>query len=258
MAASAQNPSVWSGVYERFDQVLESNGLFDTDLWTKRQIERAQKLMGDLDPAILIPQATTRDYPLAPLIAALLAEHDTLSMLDYGGAMGQVYIDLLAKVPAAVEKLKCTVIETRAVVEAVPAALRNLPNLGFITDVKELTDRVEIIHFGSVLQYIENWAEFLEEIIISQHPDIIALSDLLVGDIPTFVTAQTYGDRIIPVRFINVEDFLKFWAERKYRLIYRSSYNPLGGDDYFPTHGLPETHRIRKACHMIFKREHHE
>ncbi|MBI4031692.1 MAG: hypothetical protein HY370_08430, partial [Proteobacteria bacterium] len=111
----------------------------------------------------------------------------------------------------------------------------------------------DIVHLGSTLQYIDDWRKLLTDLATQFQPDFFVLSDLLVGDMPSFVTAQNYYGQTIPARFINVGEFLDFWAEKMpYRLVYRSLYQPLSSDDYFSQSGLPETHRIKKPCNLVF------
>ena len=243
--------SIWAGIYDRFDQVPSGTGLFDTDLWTSKQKERAAAILAGLQTKSVIPDAAkSRDYPLAAFLAPMLQQKKNVYMLDYGGAMGQTYLDLLSKLPQAERRLQCRVVETPEVVATIPPELSQLPGLSFASSAEDYT--ADVLHCGSVLQYIENWEAKLNELIAACDPSVIVLSDMLVGEIPTFVTAQHYGDRIIPVKFNNIERFMAYWDKTPYELVYRSYFYPLPGDEYFASHALPETHRLKKAAHFIF------
>lgn len=196
--------------------------------------------------------AKSRDYPLTPFLAALLTIRKEISVVDYGGAMGQTYLDILAKIPGVAERLSYSVVETQSVVDSVPSQIRALPGLKFLSEMEDIRDPADVVHCGSVLQYIEDWQSFFMKIIKQIQPEIFVLSDLLVGEIPSFVTAQRYYDRVTAVKCINIDEFYKFWEQTPYALSYRTYYNPLMGEAYFPTHDLPASHRIKTACHLVF------
>lgn len=248
--------SIWSGVYDRFDQVPGAAEIFDTALWTDKQKSRALESLRRAQSGLSIPDgAKTRDYPWVPFLAGLLSGAGRIRVLDYGGAMGQTYFDVLAKIPDAAAKIDYHVLEMASVVDAVPQEIRDLPGLTFIKSLDELQGDLDVVHCGSVLQYIEAWPLFFETLIQQLNPKIFVLSDLLVGDTPSFVTAQNYYDHVKAVQYINIHEFYTFWGSTPYQLSYRSYYNPLSGEEYFPAEALPEDHRIKAASHLIFCRE---
>lgn len=255
MSAKPQQDSIWSGVYDRFDQVPQGTRLFDTELWSDKQKERLAASLSALSSQDTIPElARSRDYPLATFMAAALQYQDTLRLVDCGGGLGQTFIDAIAKIPAAKERISCIIVETPAVLAAVPDSLADLP-VTFAPDIDSIQGGADILHLGSTLHYIEDWRGFFTSAIARLSPRTIVLSDLLVGDIPSFVTAQGYGDRIVPVQCINIGEFLTFWGRTDYELSYRSHYYPLPGEEYFPRQALPETHRIKTASHLVFSRK---
>ncbi len=256
MSVSKQEKSIWSGVYDQFNQVPKGSAIFDSSLWTEKQRVRALTALEHMQSGYAIPEgAKSRDYPLPAFLAALLPVRKKISVLDYGGAMGQTYLDILGKIPGAADSMSYFILETQSVVDAIPDKIRALPGLTFLTGIDEIESPIDIVHCGSVLQYIEDWQSFFMKIIEGLSPDTFVLSDLLVGAIPSFVTAQQYYDRVTPVKCINIEEFYQFWSQTSYALTFRTHYYPLAGEDYFPTHDLPPTHRIKTASHLIFSKK---
>lgn len=245
--------SIWEGVYDNFDDVPVSEPVFNDTIWVERQQQRVLNALAEYKSGAVIPNAAnSKDYPLQTMIALMLSNKGRVRIVDFGGGMGQSYFDLLSKIPDAIDCIEHIVVETTAVTQNIPDSLSAFPNLSFIDDYKEIQGSVDVVHIGSTLQYMDDWRGLLNDLAARFLPEFFVLSDLLVGDVPSFVTAQNFHGRTIHVRFININEFVDYWAGTAYRLIYRAYFRPLGNDDYFPNHALPETHRLKKPCHMVF------
>jgi len=147
------------------------------------------------------------------------------------------------------------VVEVPQLIKKIPYELKLFPRLNFYDNLKDFSKPIDVIHIGSTIQYIDDWKSLLKEMTKKFFPKFFVLSDLLVGSIPSFVSVQSYYDRKICVRFINEEEFCNYWKTLDYDLIFKSFYQPIEGDGYFPTDGLPKTHRLNKPCNMIFSRK---
>lgn len=240
--------SIWEGVYQNFSEVPISSPVFNDDLWVTKQHARIKQIIENHQNGTIV----SRDYPMPVITSMLLQQKKHVSVLDFGGGMGQTYFEIICKVPDARERITFTVVETLAVTQNLAPEVKGYPHLNFTDNYKTISMPIDLIHVGSTLQYIDDWHGLLMSLAKKFKPSIFVLSDLLVGDIPTFVTAQSYYDRIICARFINEREFCEHWDMLGYDLIFRSDYQPIEGDDYFSNHALPETHRLRKPCHMVF------
>ena len=256
MSTRGQEQSIWSGVFERFDDVPISAPVFNAEIWVEKQRQRVLNALSAYQSSAVIPDgANAQDYPLPTMVALLLSQRDRVRIIDFGGAMGQTYFEILSKIPEALDRIDYVVVETQAITENIPDQLSGFQNLSFVDDYKKLSENADIVHIGSTLQYIDNWQELLTDLSDHFNPDFFVLSDLLVGNVPSFVTVQTYYDKAIRVRFINIDEFITFWSSTKYALIYRAYFRPLGNEKYFPNHALPESHRLQKPCHLVFSRK---
>lgn len=257
MSEPAQKESIWHGVYKTFDEAPKTDEVFNSSIWTQKQKERVLAALKDFRAGKDISSyAPYRDYPLADELSALLAKKDRVHMIDFGGSLGQTYLDVLSRIPGAEERLACTVVETEAVCQDVPIEIGEIKNLKFSSDINKIKDKIDLVHIGSTLQYIDDWRGLLRDITKKFVPQTIALSDLLVGDLPTFVTVQSFYGHKILARFTNMDEFMKFWEEMPYARTHFSEYYPLGKKGvYFANHALPPTHRLCNPCHMVFTRK---
>jgi putative methyltransferase (TIGR04325 family) len=256
MAKDPQDASIWNGVFETFNQVPKAEGVFDSTPWVEKQKAKVLELIQSRKSTqSQIPStAVTRDYPLAAIVAAMLSDKKTLRIVDYGGAMGQTYFDLLAKIPDAENRIDYIIVETKGLSHNIAKELSAFPRLRFTDDYKSVATGADIVHIGSTLQYIDDWRDLLTGLADHLKPEIFILSDLLIGEIPSFVTAQSWYGHVISVRFINIDEFLGYWSKTPYSLTYRAIFQPVEVVDYFPNHALPETHRLKKPCHMVFSK----
>jgi putative methyltransferase (TIGR04325 family) len=248
MSAKTQQQSIWQGVFERFEDVPAPEPVFNAEIWVEKQRARVSEMLHSYRSEA----AFSRDYSLPTMVAMMMAKNMPIRIVDFGGGMGQSYFDLLAKIPDAEKLLSYVVVETKAVTENIPPELAEFSSLRFVDDFQAIEGKADVVHIGSTLQYIDDWQDLLTNMAEKFCPELFILSDLLVGDIPSFVTAQAYYGHTIPARFINTEEFLRFWEKTTYQLIYRANFAPMGNNDYFPNHELPETHRLKKPCHMVF------
>lgn len=243
--------SLWEGVYNSFEEAGGDLDAFETDLWIEKQ---KSKILHDYTNYENGNLALSKDYPLPLVVSMLLSQRAETSVLDFGGGMGTQYLQILAQVPQAKEKLKYFIIDGKATIENIPFQLIKHENLIFSTSLETTIERVDIVHLGSTLHYIENWKELLRFLTQKYQPKYFVFSDLLAGDIPTFVSHQIFYEMKIPVWMINVAEFIELMKVLNFHNTYSSFFqaNILGKED-FPNFSLPKNNRIQKSLNMIFQ-----
>jgi hypothetical protein len=108
---------------------------------------------------------------------------------------------------------------------------------------------------GSSLQYVEKWQELLTELNKRFRPKYFVFSDLLAGDIPTFVSAQVYFGKRSPVNMLNKKEFTKLLFGLGFKVLYYSLFKAAILDhEKLPNQALPEQYRMKYSCHKIFKK----
>jgi putative methyltransferase (TIGR04325 family) len=119
--------SVWEGVFNSFDEAGGNLDAFDSERWISKQQSLACEAIAKIDEG----GSLTKDYPLPLVVAMLLDAHKKISILDFGGGMGIQYFDLIAKVPAAKEKVHYVIVDGESTLENKPSELSEFQNLIF-------------------------------------------------------------------------------------------------------------------------------
>jgi len=247
--------SLWEGIYQSFEEVGGDHDAFDTDIWINKQKDKIQLDLNILKESTGSSRInTSKDYPLSLVVAMLLAQQGNISILDFGGGMGSQYLELISKVPPAKDHVKYFVVDGKKTLDNTPREMKAFSNLSFHESLDEVEKKVDILHIGSALQYIEDWKGLLFYLIEKFDPKYFVFSDLLVGDIPTFVSSQIFYDKKIPVKHYNTEDFRQH-LEAKFHLLYKTFFSTeILGKNELPNYSLPEKFRLKHSMNMIFKR----
>ena len=243
--------SIWEGVYASFAEADGNNDAFDTEMWIQKQLHTIQKY-----DATEHRIGISKDYPLPLVTAPLLLTKDMVSILDFGGGMGQQYFELISTVPQALKQVEYHVVDGHATIKNRPVFLNNYQNLHFYDHYQNISKiQVDILHIGSTLQYIETWASLLLDLTKNFNPSLIVLSDLMAGQIPSFVCHQNFYDKKIPVMMINIDEITDLIESFGYKTIYRSHYLPtILGQHELPNSALPEKYRFKHPYNIVFQK----
>lgn len=242
--------SVWEGVYTSFVEAGGDLDAFDSDIWIDKQKCKVQIALESYQDNNTI----SKDYPLPTVIAMLLSQQDKLRVLDFGGGMGLQYLDIISKVPEAKGRLEYYVVDGKASIANRPSALNQFINLHFCSELDDLNIKADIIHIGSTLQYIEDWKGLLQSLVDKFKPKYFVFSDLAVGDIKTFITHQVFYEKRIPVRMMNVIEFINILTKLSFCLMYKTYFETtILGHNELPNHSLPKDYRIKHSLNMVFK-----
>ena len=244
--------SVWEGVFENFTEAGGDPDAFDSDIWIQKQGKKIEKSYKNY----LNRNTVSKDYPLPLVVAMLLLEQEKLSILDFGGGMGIQYLDIISKVHDAEKAVKFTIVDGASTLKNVPGFMRKFKNLSYEEDLKNVHGNFDIIHIGSTLQYIEDWKTLLEHFKNKYNPTYFVFSDLMAGDIPSFVSHQIFYDKRIPHHFLNKDGFQTTLESMSFKKIYESKFRHdiLDQEEVFPNSALPESHKISRSIHMVFRK----
>ncbi|MBT4963781.1 MAG: methyltransferase, TIGR04325 family [Francisellaceae bacterium] len=246
-----QNFSIWDGVYKSFNEAGGDLDFFDSKYWLGKQvgiIEKALKIYSEHG-------FITKDYPLPLIISMMLDCKSKLKVLDFGGGMGLQYLEVLSKIPNVENKIEYHVVDGESSINARPRQMNHFPNLKFYSSLEKLTTKIDIVHIGSTLQYIEDWGGVLKYINQQFNPEYFVLSDLLAGNIPTFVSHQCHFDKKIPIKMAGMSDVEVFFNKNNYNKIYHSKFcASLLDANKLPNDALPEAYRLDHSLNVVYKR----
>ena len=242
---------IWSGVYDSFQEAQSERSAFVHPTWVQRSVERLRDVSsGEVD----ISATTTVDGSLitGPILAEL-ASGPNVKILDVGGNLGQLAIETNRKFRDA--NLSWSVLEREDFLQASRQFTKLPEEVEFYSDIKQLDGReFDIVHFGSSIQYIDEWVSFLGELASKQHPKWFVIADAMSGEaIPTFVTRQKYYDGYLVSRFINLGEFVSVFSDFGFDLTFVSPFLNESNKTYYPEHQLPDENQIKFPLDLIFK-----
>jgi putative methyltransferase (TIGR04325 family) len=245
--------NLWEGVYKSFSEAGGDYDAFDSEIWITKQKSRIVEGLEKHSSATF----ASKDYPLPLVVSMALAEKGSLEILDFGGGMGLQYLEMIAKVPEAEHSVRYHIVDGAASIHNRPKEMDQFKNLHFSSDLPDVIGKMDIVHIGSTLQYIENWQGLLADINTRYQPQYFVFSDLLAGDVPTFVSHQIFYDKRIPHLFINLSEFISFIREKVgMSMLFQTKFIRaiLNQEDIFPNQSLPKSHRIDRPYNLIFSK----
>lgn len=236
---------IWSGIYRSFSEVPKGD-VFNSARWLNR-----------LNSSV--PEPTKLDFPgplvtndyLLPIVAALGSKSSNISILDFGGGLGNIVSLIDATIPDT-KGFEFHIIDLPSICAQGAKRFERDPRVAFHTALPEI-ETATIVHLASSLQYIDDWENLLARL-AQYKPIYMIFTDLPAGEIETFVTAQHYYGDLIPVRFWNFSEFCRAVEKLGFKLAYASRYGKtyLSQTGELPTDNFPESHRLRWACQMLF------
>jgi len=245
--------SVWEGVFKSFEEAGGDLDAFDSDIWISKQKDRiSEAFKGYKEGSVF-----SKDYPLVLVVAMLLSKHARTSILDLGGGMGMQYLEVLGKVPLAQEKIEYVIVDGETTLQNTPDFMKKFKNLHYHSNLDQVQRRFDVVHIGSTLQYIEDWQGLLGKLIRNYSPKYFIFSDLMVGNVPTFISHQIFYGKKIPHLFLNLGEFIEFLQTLHFKTLFYSKFihKILNQEEVFPDSALPKIHRLDRSMNLVFYRK---
>ncbi len=212
----------YEGIFQSFSEVKNSenynvdilqNHLFDL---TNTNLE-AYKLSNPL-PNINFRSPVSNLFSL--LISSYSSTNSKTRILDYGGAMGLSFIE--ASNTFDTSKLDYIILDYPEITNKAHSLTKEFTNLKYINSLDEINE-TDIVHFGSSIQYLEDYRKSFEEITLL-NPKIIFIANTVFSTRNTFATSQNnlYGLKI-PMWIFNISEIEALFDELNFELIHKSS-----------------------------------
>ena len=249
--------NVWEGVYSCWEKAPQDDDVFEGKIWLSKVTSQAQEAIAAYRSDKNVPSASSTQDRILSLVGGTLLPSikGNLCVLDFGGGIGASYFPLISSIPDP-EKVEFHVVEGKTVCEQSQKIAGDFSKLHFHEQLPKLSKPVHIVHAGSSFQYVSDWKGLLAEF-INYRPHILILQDLLAGNIPTFVTAQNFYGKKLPVRFLNINELIEEAQALDYQLIYKSKgtqnfLSEAGGP--LPMENFSPQYRLSYCSHLMFKR----
>jgi len=192
----------WKNVaYNSYDELPKNVQSCDNETWTQKQIDRLKNIEEGL--------GAIKDRNTLLIEYVNRFDKNNISILDYGGGIGLSYFSLLPHTDKTVEY---SIAEVSSICDAGKNA--NVP-IKFYKHIPK--KEFDIVYIRSALQYSENWKKTLSDL-VKCNPTYIIFAHLTVGDMPTYLTLQMWGDYLIPYWFINEQELFDHIGKYSYNI----------------------------------------
>jgi putative methyltransferase (TIGR04325 family) len=248
---------IWEGVYKSFKDAPASGPGFGGEKWIQSALEKINAVRQECQKKGTVLPVTQYRESLLPLVAAIVRNaSDRVKILDFGGGVGFSFYQVLHCLPCT-DNFEFHVVEIDALCEVGKEHFTNEPHIFFHSSLpREEGLTFDIVHMGSSLHYCEQWEELLLHL-CRYKPRYFLFTDLPAGDIPTFVTVQSYYTSKIPVWFFNIDEVIEAMNSQKYHLVFKSAYvaTLLGQEGEIPQDNFGKQYRLGHTCSLLFAKK---
>lgn len=242
---------IWSGVYKSFGETPSDGEGFESDQWlnasSKKIIDfkselKSNKKINSFNNTVLHVVASL-EYP----------KKGSLKILDFGGGLGITYLQLINSIPDS-EKIDFAIVEGKNVCERGAQTFPEDPRVRFLDSLPARSEKFDILHISSALQYIDQWKELINKL-CSYRAKYFVFSDLPAGSAETYATVQQYYDSKISCWFFSEDDVLQEMSNNNYDLIHASLFDAkiLGKFSRYPMGNFEDRYQIGKSKNYIFR-----
>jgi putative methyltransferase (TIGR04325 family) len=184
--------------------------------------------------------------PLGLLAATVSAGQHAVRVLDFGGGVGQAFVQLLSTLRGA------TAVGYRVVdLDGVCAAGRQLfaddKRITFRTDWADIEEPVDVVYASSALPYVHDYEASLRRLMALKAPYVL-LTKVAAGDFPPYAARQlNLAGQVLAYWFLNVAELIEIMSSGGYRCV----YNEQVGRRY-DQRNYPAAYRIGQMRNMLF------
>jgi len=213
----------YEGRFESFEEVARKYHDFTSyhsSVSEEAELEEGRKRLGRFESG-KAPEDTVT-LPRLNFLPTLLSAYpgEKTAILDVGGGLGISFLDLKFSLPQ--RDFTMTVLELPSMIQRGSDLFENYPEIDFSSSLSDEGRGIDVVHFGSSLQYFEDYQGILKRV-ADLHPDLIVISDTTMGDADSFVAAQVnMAERVIPRMVFNRKELEGICADQGYDLVHRS------------------------------------
>lgn len=201
--------SVYTGLYRTWDEAHQ-NSSQQQGYADKRYDKRSLRKFTTNE------KYTSGRNMIVPIILATINRHQK-NILDIGGGVNSIYSHLNKDQR---NTHTCYVLERQEISTQLNAKIprQYLNNLAYISNISEIPcDNLDIVYFGSSIQYIPNYKELLSNL-RKFNPEFVIFSESIFSQLPddNWVLQQNMRPNTFPNLFIAEEGFLNFMTDIGY------------------------------------------
>jgi putative methyltransferase (TIGR04325 family) len=239
----------WEGAYSHLRNVPTSNGFYDHEARVSDFVNHTRSLIA-LMHAGKKPNSSWHE-DLGLLVASISANRDRTTVLDYGGGVGQAFVQLLCTVRCR-PLIRYHVVDLERMCAAGRQLFANDSRIQFHTTAPALEGEIDIVYASSVLPYVEDYVALLRQLAAFKAPYIL-LTQLAVGRFPTFAARQlNLSGQVLAYWFLNLDEVIEVVVACGYSLVYDGQAGP-----EYDQRNYPKMYRIGRMHTLLFVRKNH-
>lgn len=244
--------NIWEGIYKNFGECPSAGEGHEGNTWVSRSFERINTIRDEIKQGN--PISSDPESLLPFMVALLSANNDTISILDFGGGLGSTYMSIISACERN-QDINFHIVESNKICETGVNIFKDDHRINFYKYpvFPQKIKKMDIVHLGSSLQYIEDWRQLLKGL-SEYNPKYFLFEDLPAGAISTFATIQNYYESKIPHWFFNIEEFISMMESINYKLFFRSIFSGsyFGEKQKPPLSNFPPEYRINNTWNLLF------
>ena len=235
---------VWEGVYPHLKDVPTERADYGGEL--------IDEMVSTTTAALTQWTGGQKPYlwhePFALVAAPLAAQRGSIRVVDFGGATGSGYVQLISSLPRST-RIDYLVVDSPEMCAAGRAVFKGDPQIRF-ADTLPPSGAVDLVYVNGVFPYIEDYRRMLGEL-AGLGASQIFLARLAAGSNPTFASRQlNLPGRVFAYWFLNLDEVRAILAQSGYQAVCDSFV-----DRAYDQSNLPETHRVERFRNVLFVRQ---
>jgi putative methyltransferase (TIGR04325 family) len=236
---------IFSGVFDNFSSAPESDDIYSSDLYLNNLNKKLKNSSYKFNEG----------YVINLIIRLAMGDQEgTLRVLDYGGGIGETFISLPTQIKES-QHIEFAILDNKTMCNHGREINKKEYNIFFIEELSEYNTekQVDLIHLGSVIQYLSDWRKTLLDL-MTLKPKLIVLDDVFCGNIKSFTTMQKYYTSQVRFNFINIEEIKDFFINNSYELLFSSPFIPVinGKTEFYDMSNFEQELQIPHAMNMAF------
>lgn len=243
------NTKVFDGIYGSLNDVAESS-YNNADSLDEMFNETSKKLQLYKDSISWPSNELSPISNLLPLVIALASNEKRITVLDFGGGMGDSYLNSLSALKGSNIDVEFHIIDLESTIGFGMKIFPKDMGIHFYASVEDISSVIDIIYIGSTLQYVNDYQTLIQKF-AKFSPKYIFFTDNFMGEVETFATTQVnMKNRQIANWIFKLSEIIDLMAKNGYKKIYMTkNHQPFHNFDNFS-----DEYKIDDSCNLLFSR----
>lgn len=233
----------WNGIYSSFEEISIHPAQYDDRIEVEKHLSWTKSALN----TVQLGKTPALWHDALGIVAALIGNSkQNVRVLDFGGAVGSGYVQLLGALPKNI-KIDYHVVELDNMCSVGRELFNDYYDIKFHSGIPAMDGKIDVIYINGALQYMSDYKAFLSSV-CHTGASYILFGRLPAGDVPTYATEQLNLRNVtLPYWILNLGEFTNILGSNGYRLIFEGF-----SDQEFDQDNFPVTHRLGRFRTLLF------